>query len=96
MFKDKSKILVLGAIVALVLSLSNGGLFSHGFGVVSFHGFPKILLIALVVWMLFGCRGSRCGSTDGSDGADAAEDDSSDDGADTSDADANDTESDKD
>ena len=64
MFKDKSKLLVLGAIVALVLSLSNGGLFFHGFGLMSFHGWPKIVLIALVVWMLCGCRGSGCGSHD--------------------------------
>ena len=60
MFKDKSKLFLLGALAVLVLTLSDGSFFSHGIGIYGFHGFPKILLIAFVVWMLCGCRVRSC------------------------------------
>ncbi|TDI78003.1 MAG: hypothetical protein E2O84_00110 [Bacteroidetes bacterium] len=73
MFKDKSKLFLLGALAVLVLTLSNGGFFSHGIGMYGFHGFPKILLIVLVVWMLCGCRGRSCCRSEESCEADSNE-----------------------
>ena len=67
MFRDKSKLLLLGALVVLVLTLADGSFFSHGFGLFHFHGWTRILLIAFAVWLLLGCRGCRCGSDTESD-----------------------------
>jgi hypothetical protein len=74
MLKDKSKLLLLGALVVLVLALSNGALFAHGIGFHGFHGWPKIFLIGLVIWMLCGGRGSCCGGGSGSEDAAGSED----------------------
>lgn len=68
MFKDKSRLLLLGALVLLFLVFSNGS-FSIGIGNFPFlHGFSllKIALIAFVIWFFVrgGCCGKSCGTVD--------------------------------
>jgi len=81
MLRDKSRILLFGALAVLFITLLNGGFSFHGIGIYHFHGWAKIALIAFAIYLLVG-RGCCCGGN----GADA-EDDSADE------AEANDDES---
>ncbi len=57
MFRNKSRLLLFGALAVLFISLLSGGFSFHGMGMYHFHGWGKIALIAFAVYFLVG----RCG-----------------------------------
>jgi hypothetical protein len=65
MLKDKSRVLFLGALVLLIVALSNGGIHLHGFRF--FHGFTWLswLLFGLFIWLLLTRTGCCGGGDDG-------------------------------
>ena len=69
MFKDKSRILLLGALVLLVMVLMDGGSHFHGFGL--FHGLSWLrwVLLGVLIWLIV----SRCGCCGSSASHDEAE-----------------------
>ncbi len=84
MFKDKQKVVILGAIVLLFVVLSSGG-FSISVG--DIHIFRHrtwliVLLMALGWWFFCGgskcCCGSRCGVSQDEDSGEEADDQAAD------------------
>ena len=76
---DKSKILLFGGLVLLVVVLMNGGLHLHGFGIHHGGSWTRWVLFGLLFWFLFsrgGCCGG-CGYSDDS-GEEEAEESSDD------------------
>ena len=64
MLKDKSRVLVFGALVLLVLVLMNGG--NHMHGIHLFQGFSWLswALFGLFVWLLFTRSGCCSGNSE--------------------------------
>ncbi|NNE35175.1 MAG: hypothetical protein HKN13_08070 [Rhodothermales bacterium] len=57
MLKDKSRILLFGALILLVLVLMDGGTHIFGFGLFHHASWLRWLLMGLLVWLVL----SRCG-----------------------------------
>ena len=62
MLRDKSRVLLLGALVLLIITLSSAGIHWHGFRF--FHGFSWLswVLFGLLIWLIttrMGCCGER-------------------------------------
>lgn len=75
MLKDKSRILLFGALILLVLVLVNGGIHISGFSL--FHGasWLRWVLLGLLIWLITSrCGCCRCGVSNG-DGEDVESDD---------------------
>ena len=72
MLRDKSRLLLLGALAVLFIVLLSGGFSFNGIGIYHFHGWGKILLIAFAIYFLVG-RGGCCGGCRGHDEAESAD-----------------------
>ena len=83
---DKSRILLFGALIVLVIVLMDGGFNFHFFGPLHGTSWVRWILIGLVFWLLF----SRCGCCrkSGCNVAKDVEDDSSDEASEDSEKDS--------
>jgi len=83
---DKSRIILFGALIVLVMVLVNGGFGFHGISFMHGGSWVRWILFGLLFWLLFsrcGCCGKKgCRSTD--DVEDESTDESTDDSAEDS------------
>ncbi len=88
---DKSRIVLFGALIVLVMVLMSGGFGFHGFGMMHGGSWVRWILFGLLFWFLFsrcGC-GRKCGCKSSEDIDDESSEDSSEDSkTDTSENDA--------
>jgi len=67
MFKDKSRVVLFGALVILVLALMGGGPHLHGFHFFHGHSWLRWILFGLLIWLLVSRTGCCGGSHDADD-----------------------------
>jgi hypothetical protein len=66
MLKDKSRVVLLGALVILVLALMGGGPHLLGFHFFHGHSWLRWILFGLLMWLILS-RSGCCGGTDHSE-----------------------------